>query len=201
MNVNNLIMNHYHMNGVHDELWQVGNELTIDNSFTSNFCTILDSFSTKIDISNGDSTSLDKIIKYYRDNKDKITFDVGMSLLEDSYRIINGIIILNRERALEEYRKLYYPDLPSRLHSIWLSDKDSLDFWKMELNENSTLFELCVSGNIFKSSDWFIPKDQLSVLEMYENAKYYWNPNFDSVQDEKRNEYLFQGNIKILKKY
>ena len=107
----------------------------------------------------------------------------------------------NRELMLEKYRKENNPKLPSRLHSIWLADKESLNFWKEQLNggRNLTLYRVSVTGNLFKSSDSFIPDDELTAKEMYQVSSKYWNPVF-SEDDLCKAEYLFQGKVKVLEK-
>lgn len=107
----------------------------------------------------------------------------------------------NRELMLEKYRKENNPKLPSRLHSIWLADKESLNFWKEQLNgeRKLKLYRVSVTGNLFKSSDSFIPDDELTAKEMYEASSAYWNPVF-SEEDLCKAEYLFQGKVKVLEK-
>ena len=63
----------------------------------------------------------------------------------------------NRELMLEKYRLENSPNLPSRLHSIWLADKESLNFWEGQLNgkRKLKLYRVSVTGNLFKSSDKF----------------------------------------------
>lgn len=114
--------------------------------------------------------------------------------------IIKKVNIYNRENALEEYRKQHFPNLPSRLHSIWLTDDIGKDFWKKSLGENTISYKVLVSGNLFKSSHEFIPDDRLNVKEMYDSSEYYWNPIFKNELEERHTEYLFQGKLKILEK-
>lgn len=122
-------------------------------------------------------------------------------MMETARRIIMGANVFKRELALEECRKQYYPELPSRLHSIWVTDEKQLPFWEGELKENDTeLFELELNGNLFKSSDIFIPNDNLRMHEINEQSKKYWDPTFETEEADNKAEYLFQGKVKILKK-
>ena len=52
-------------------------------------------------------------------------------------------------------------------------------------------------GNLFKSSNNFIPDDELTAREMYEASSAYWNPIFKE-EDLCKAEYLFQGKVKVL---
>ena len=57
-------MYHYHKLGIYDDIWQVGNELLVDNNFNS-FCgSIVDKFTTAVKCENG-IFSLEKIIDKY----------------------------------------------------------------------------------------------------------------------------------------
>ena len=121
-------------------------------------------------------------------------------MLEESRNIIKNIDVFKRELALEQYREKYHQDLPSRLNSIWVADKSQLGFWKKELNDDSILFKISLTGKLFKSSDIFIPDNYLNMLESFEDAKNYWNPIFKTEEEEEKAEYLFQGKVKIIEK-
>lgn len=202
MEVKDKIMYHYHRLGIYDDIWQVGNELLVDNNFNS-FCgSIVDKFTTAVKCENG-IFSLEKIIdKYLNDiSIENVDLKTITNLLKASSAIITKADMYNRELMLEKYRKENNPKLPSRLHSIWLADKESLNFWKEQLNggRKLKLYRVSVTGNLFKSSDSFIPDDELTAKEMYEASSAYWNPVF-SEEDLCKAEYLFQGKVKVLEK-
>lgn len=202
MEVKDKIMYHYHRLGIYDDIWQVGNELLVDNNFNS-FCgSIVDKFTTAVKCENG-IFSLEKIIdKYLNDiSIENVDLKTITNLLKASSAIITKADMYNRELMLEKYRKENNPKLPSRLHSIWLADKESLNFWKEQLNggRKLKLYRVSVTGNLFKSSDSFIPDDELTAKEMYEASSKYWNPVF-SEDDLCKAEYLFQGKVKVLEK-
>lgn len=202
MEVKDKIMYHYHKLGLYDDIWQVGNELVVDDNFNS-FCgSIVDKFTTAVKCENG-IFSLEKIIdKYLNDiSIENVDLKTITNLLKASSAIITKADMYNRELMLEKYRKENNPKLPSRLHSIWLADKESLNFWKEQLNggRNLTLYRVSVTGNLFKSSDSFIPDDELTAKEMYQVSSKYWNPVF-SEDDLCKAEYLFQGKVKVLEK-
>ena len=202
MKVKDKVMYHYHKLGIYDDKWQVGNELLVDDNFNS-FCgSIVDKFTTAVKCENG-IFSLEKIIDEYLDDIgiENVDLNTITNLLKASSDIITKADMYNRELMLEKYRKENNPKLPSRLHSIWLADKESLNFWKEQLNggRNLTLYRVSVTGNLFKSSDSFIPDDELTTKEMYEASSAYWNPMF-SEDDLCKAEYLFQGKVKVLEK-
>ena len=202
MKVKDKVMYHYHKLGIYDDIWQVGNELLVDNNFNS-FCgSIVDKFSTAIKYKNG-LVPLEIIIDKYLDDIgiENVDLKTITNLLKDSRAIITNANMYNRELMLENYRKENNPNLPSRLHSIWLADKESLNFWKEQLEKRKklVLYRVSVTGNLFKSSDSFIPDDELTAKEMYQVSSKYWNPVF-SEEDLCKAEYLFQGKVKVLEK-
>lgn len=200
MEVKEKTMYHYHKLEIYDDIWQEGNEIIVDNNFNSYYGSIIDKFSTGIRFSNG-IVSLDRVIDEYLEKIGLENVDIKTitNLLRDSSSIIKKINIYNRELMLEKYRKENTPDLPSRLHSIWLTDKESLNFWEEQLNGGGKLklYRVSIAGKLFKSSDSFIPDDELTAKEMYEESSKYWNPVF-SEEDLCKAEYLFQGKVKVL---
>ena len=202
MEVKNKVMYHYHKLGLYDNIWQVGNELIVSDNFNSYYGKIINNFNTAVKYNNG-SISLEMIIE-------KILKEIGIEnidlktieyLLKDSLNIITNTNIFNRELMLEDFRKDNFPNLPSRLHSIWVTDDKSLDFWEKQMSNNKklVLYRVLLTGNMFKSSDTFIPDNNLTVKEMYEKSFKYWNPSF-SEEDLCKAEYLFQGKVKVLEK-
>ncbi len=200
MEVKDKIMYHYHRLGIYDDIWQIGNEIIVDDNFNSYYGSIIDKFSTGVKCVNG-IFSLDRVIDEYIDDIGLGNVDLNTieDLLKCSSLIIKNINIYNRELMLEKYRKENNPKLPSRLHSIWLADKESLSFWKGQFSGKLKLYRVSITGELFKSSDDFIPDDELTAKEMYETSSNYWNPTFKE-EDLCKAEYLFQGKVKVLEK-
>lgn len=212
MEVKDKIMYHYHKQGIYDEMWQPGNELTVDDNFRSFYSKILEIFTTGVRYNDNKVRSLDRIIDYYLEeykNK-KMDEELVKQIFVATKKIIIQTNACRREFALEQIRKELYPHLPSRLHSIWLTDKDNLDFWQSNLVTKETiknnpdflrLYEVNITGNLFKSSDYYIPDDELTMLQMMEQSRKYWNPDFINNEKALRGtEYLFQGKLKILRR-
>lgn len=202
MEVKDKIMYHYHSIGIHDEIWVPQNEFIVDDSFESHYCTILKVFSTSVLCGDDELDTFSNVLNYYleNDNLEKCEMEFIKKLLVESRRIIKNTNIYKREMALENYRKDFCPHLPSRLNSIWVADSIQLDFWKNELHRDNCLFKLSLTGNLFKSSDEFIPDDHLDAIESYQASEKYWNPVFSTQGEEERAEFLFQGKVKILEK-
>ena len=210
--VNNKIMYHYHKKGIYDELWDTGKEIIVDENFRSYFSRILDSFTTGVLCKDDKISSFDRVISYYLkdDIFENVDKELGKQMLLEAKRIIYNTNVCRREFALEQIRKEFYPHLPSRLHSIWLTDSENIDFWKEQLVSKETLennpnalelYKVSITGNLFKSSDYLIPDDELTMLEMKEQSKKYWNPDFINNEKALRGtEYLFQGKLKIMRR-
>lgn len=202
MEVTNKEMYHYHHPHLYPEVWVPNNEIIIDDNFETSFLNILKYYSTAVNTVSGKKTQFDNIISgYLEEDQDKETY---IKLLKDARRIIAGANIFKRELALEQARIQYHPELPSRKHSIWLCEEKGLDFWKTELlkdaNEEIDLYKVLVTGNMFKSSDSFIPSNNIIFEKQLEQAKEYWEPKFEIEEQEIKAEYLFQGKVKILER-
>lgn len=200
MNVENKIMYHIHKSNKYDDLWKENNEFIVDDNFISECGKAIPNFNTNVYVDNGEIASLSRVLKYYLEqgieNQDS---KVIQKLLEDAFVIIYNVNRTKCESALEICRQKQFPMLPSRLHSIWVTDKDGLDFWSQQLSGNKEVFELVLTGELFKSSDIFIPDDQLTLVEAVKQAENYWNPVFIPEAEEKK-EYLFQGKVLVKKK-
>lgn len=183
---------HIHRLGNYDKDWQVGKSLEIDENFVSNFYeNVL--LREKLLSDKYQDYNIDEIIK-------------GLELMEEKKDIahlrkhtfsstMNGYYIIRRELALEEGRKLYNKDAPSRLHSIYVSDKDSLYHWLQYIGNCSRLFEVQVDGDVFVSSDFLFPDFKASFEEQVLASIEYWQPKKLTKTSPK--EYLVQGKIEI----
>ena len=56
-----------------------------------------------------------------------------------------------------------------------------------------------LNGNLFKSSDYLLPKMGMDFKEMENQAHKYWNPT-DNLENQEQAEYLFQGKLEIVRK-
>ena len=201
MKVENQEMYHFHNNECYNDLWVLDNEIIVDNNFKSNYLNILNCFTTAVNITTGGKEAFNHIINgYLKEEQDK---ELLIDMLKEASHIINCMNIFKREMALEEIRKQKYPQLPSRKHSIWLCDEKGIDFWKNQLSNGDDtldLYKVLVTGNLFKSSDSFIPNNYSNYETNLSEAMQYWDPHFINEEQEQKAEYLFQGKLKILEK-
>ena len=123
-------------------------------------------------------------------------------MLKEASHMIYGMKIFMREIALEEVRRQQYPNLPSRRHSIWLCDENGIDFWKDQISHSGQipvdLYKVMVTGNLFQSSDEFLPNNYTNFETKLKEANNYWTA--ENIKEEHKMEYLFQGKLKILEK-
>lgn len=216
MKVKNKEMLHIHRNGVYDNIWKIGNELIIDENFIALFNSKRD-VPSGVRCKGGSISSLDKFIENVikgLDSDEKILNLKNLSdedflkkgkylyyVLEDSMAKIRNLSLKNREEALEEIRKEKYPNLPSRYHCIWVCDEKSLDFWITKLRKDVTIYKLLLNGELFKSSDSFLPEDGEKKENQKIEADKYWNPVFTDDDQERTAEYLFQGKVIIIEEF
>ena len=209
-------MYHIHKIGKYDEIWQENNEIEVDDNYNSNFIYNILDIPAGVKLKNEKvipvNDFIEEILKQM-DTKEKILQLKNLSdeeflrkgdylyrTLYDSSVRLKNLALKNREESLEEVRKEKYPNLPSRYHSIWVCDKKQLEFWKKQLKEKSIIYEVLLNGNLFKSSDVFLPTDGEYKENQKKEAYTYWNPIFKIEEEEQKAEYIFQGKVKVLKK-
>lgn len=202
MQVQEKEMYHFHNNKSHNELWVPDNEIIVDDNFKTHYLYALNELTTAVNTMDGNKEAFCFIIDHYlKEEQDNETL---IELLKEARNMIYGMTLFKREYALEEIRKQKYPDLPSRKHSIWLCDDKGVEFWKEQISAGGEipldLFKVSVTGNLFKSSDSFIPNNTSNYETNLLEAEQYWNPVFESDEQEQKAEYLFQGKLKILEK-
>lgn len=199
MEVKDKEMFHFHKIGIEDYNWKIGNTFNIDKYFESNYSIIFRNFNTNVKTNDG-YKSIDGIIDYYL----KKDFDMEelIKLLKDARDIIYLTNIFKRELALEYVRKIKFENLPSRRNSIWVTDSEGINFWKNSLSKTADgkdlkLYKVSLTGIIFMTSDYYIPEDDYLFEHSLRASENYWNPDFSKIKKD-RNEYLFQGKLKII---
>ena len=199
MQVENKTMYHIHTPNKYDEMWQEGNELIIDDNFYSECGLSIPYFNTDVVCSNGSLISIvGPLRKYLDEGIEKLTMEEIKTILKDVYRILYNNNRTKCEAALEICRREKFKLCPSRLHSLWVTDKDNLDYWLNILN-GKEIYELNLTGTLFKTSDIYIPDNNLTLAQSIEVAESYWDPTFTE-EAEKKKEYLFQGTALIKRK-
>ena len=168
---------HVHVKKNHDYAWKENKEILIPEDFKSKMMKRYNDFSTSFDVDNYGKIPFDQYIKNYLENiiySNNIDKYELLLLLGKAHDIIYYSNMFKRETAMDNFRKDNCNKLPSRLHSIYLTDEKSLDNWIDKLTRNG-------------------------YEQVYNDSYNYWHPNFKKV-DDKSNEYLVQGKVKVLEK-
>lgn len=186
---------HIHRLGNHDKIWKENREILVNDDFKSLMAKRYNNYTTGIKVD-------DTIINFHdylsQNCINNIIALLGM--LDNIFKISYYGNMFKRETALENFRKDNFKQLPSRLHSIYLTDEKGIDSWIEKLGANKfKLYRVEATGNIFKTNEQLLPRENLDYEQTYKDAYNYWNPNFKKVPDD-ANEYLVQGKIKILEK-
>lgn len=178
-------MYHIHKKEYDSELWQVGNTFTINDE--NHFWKFSKEYRPPI----------------YKDKNDKTLFEMAeiskevLSIMENA---ISEYGILIREITLENVRKEFFPNLPSRQKCIWLAREDQIEYWKKNINKsNIDIYEVEVDENLlFKSRDSLLPKLNEKYTDIIEHANNYWNYSSDTNNED--DEYLYCGDVQIIRK-
>ena len=195
MHVINLKMYNYHRSNEYDSLWVPGNTFIIDGN-TRNF------YNSKTEKIPHIDTILEGLYSrlYYIDSD--MSPEERIEYIKNIQNQIFSYERIVRELALEDARLKYAPFKPSRLTSIWLTKEDALEYWGQVIKD-SELYEVSVTGKLFHTSSEQLPlvSEQRSYYEMVRNCKKYWRPSISLfTSDKTKDEYLFQGKVKVLKK-
>lgn len=194
---------HIHKHNNYDKLWKPYREITVSENFKSIMSKRYNDFTTSMIIEEDQN----KILLNFHDylltllsSKTQINRQEFQKILQIAYQTSYFSNMFKRETALENYRKNNFNFLPSRLHSIYLTDEKGVSYWIDALDaKDYDLYRVEVTGNIFKTNEQLLPDETLSYKDAYENSFNYWHPNFKKVPDN-TNEYLVNGKIKILEK-
>lgn len=212
---------HLHTKGIKNNVWKEKKEIRIDDSFQNRLGKLVNNFSTvnnstnlselenihnNVLISNGyssqDKFNLEDLIDAFN-----YMYTVNPSLKKYAYELLKEAretilkaSVFKREMAMEQFRKDNNIELPSRMHCLYALDEDSLDYWKNNLRDGDLeLFRIDAMDVVFKTSEQFIPMEQLDYKTFYDASYSYWNPNLSKVKSSSC-EYLIKGKVKILEK-
>lgn len=107
-----------------------------------------------------------------------------------------------RELAVEEVRKTKYPNLPSRLKCMFLSDTKQVvlenlkTFHLKGVGKHFQAVAVKLTGELFYSKSVALPRNGLSYGEYMEIADKYWSQDQNSTDSIK--EILFEGKAEIV---
>ena len=136
MEVQGMEMYHYHRGRYYNDMWKVGNEIIVSESFYSSFGMMLREFDTSVICNGNNLAPFDSIIeKCLEESLENFNLKYIEGVMEKARRLILETSIYNRELALERYRLEHFPQLPSRLHSLWFCDQEASLYWNPPYTE------------------------------------------------------------------
>jgi len=208
---------HLHLKGNHDDKWKENKEIVITDKFVNRLARKVNSFNDCTSLSKLDNITkevnailaynnfepfskmpLHLILEYLLNPN--IDLKTQKILLQEAKRIVFEASIFKREMAMENFRKDNFGNLPSRLHCLYATNEEGIDYWERQLMDgNLDIFRIEVIDEPFKTNEVFIPIESSSYEEMYSNSFRYWKPKFKNVPEE-CSEYLVQGKVKIMEK-
>lgn len=124
----------------------------------------------------------------------KLIINLSKALAESDFVI--------RELAIEEVRKEKFPQCPSRLKCMFLTDKKEnvmsgvKEFYKKGFGTQFQAVTVKVTGNIFYAKSVVMPRIGLSYGGYKELAEKYWSQ--DQKVDDEVQEILFEGEAEIV---
>lgn len=190
---------HFHKNGKYDRIWKPSKVIEVSEDFKSATFKRFQNFTTAIPVDGGGALNFYDVI-YAALSINQINKKELENLLKWSYKVTYAANEFKRESALENYRLANTPALPSRLHSIYLTDEKGIIAWKDKFGTTDlSLYRVEAEGNIFKTNEQLLPMETLPYKDVYDSAYNYWHPNFRKVPEDS-NEYLVQGKIRVLEK-
>lgn len=118
--------------------------------------------------------------------------------------ILENYDVLTKEIALEEIRKQYFPEYPSRLHCMYLSISKDISLKNIQTMSSSPekhgkIFQAVavkLNGEIFKAGKVYMSREAESYSYYLDKAKLYWKQS--NLMDEEVKEVLFEGQAEVV---
>jgi hypothetical protein len=183
--------------------WRIGEEVIIEKNQKNNFYEeLLDSLNLNIYTSENYSDEFEKINYWLKKAENQQT---DLKIREHEYYLKKLIDVSKKlkqfslELVFEQTRLKSFPDLPSRLSSIWLCEKQSdINFWDQLLKGEKKYFKLKTDGIIFKADARFVDSQNKIVSEFEELSYNYWSGEPFPLENEREPEILFQGKFYVI---
>lgn len=109
-------------------------------------------------------------------------------------KTVNDYAMITRELMFEEVRKQINNELPSRLKCLYVCKTEEeintwLEIFKRTNKKDYQILKLKLTGKIFEGDASFITRQNISLNNIKEQAKLYWN----KTKKDNIMEYLFEG--------
>ena len=115
--------------------------------------------------------------------------------------MLNKYFQFTREIIFEEVRQSLFPDKPSRLNGIWLTDQENIVTWLRLMPSKQfpqKLFLVKFSGNAHKADGRWITNLTLSFDKIYKNSIGYWSGEPISNRGKPHQEFICNGSLEII---
>ena len=154
---------------------------------------------------NGEVHSFRRGLEQYIDIDEysKLTDEQKRNFLGGLRAYVHNSSIANREYAMELARKQLHKKLPSRYNCIWLTDVHCLEFWIDQIARNRGFYQLYqveTDHDPFVSTNKLIPNRNKPIYQQVIDAKRYWTPKEYDLKYANDKEYLYTGDLKILRR-
>ncbi len=121
------------------------------------------------------------------------------TMLKQADKIVRSQAMFIRETIFEEVRAKEFPHQPSRLTSLWVSDREGLKPWWNSFKGEKKLIRLRLNGILFRGDNRFLRIGAFSHQTYRENARQYWaGIDDDDLSRCEMYECLFQGDLEVL---
>lgn len=193
---------HIHRHNSFDELYQEGKSFIVGKDYNAMGKNFMSVNPTEMCLPVGyDYQNVDYFYLLMPEMLQTMSSEDKKLLLCDLRRYLYNKKVDDRELILEQVRISLNKDLPSRYKCMWLADEKSLNKWLSILyKEQYDVFKVDVDGKLFKSSNSMLPDPTESHSVMYDQAYTYWNATEKELSKKDDVEYLFEGEVKLLKR-
>jgi hypothetical protein len=120
--------------------------------------------------------------------------------LQQSGEYLEQSIKVVRELLFEFYRQKVCPTRPSRLHCIWLCEKDYVDNWWKEFEdcEDKYILEVNATGELFQADGGYVTYNVTQFSDFVALATKYWGGKPFEDPKKRQTELLFIGELEIV---
>lgn len=200
-------MKYYHISKFKDEgeKLQIGQEFEFikdkPNSFRSE---ILNFDGYYLDHIQGNTNYWETLSHIFNIDLNKVDEETKRRMRTSIEAYVYNEGLFRRESILEEVRLRDFSSRPSRYSCMWLTDEECIDSWVILLNAKENyynVFEMELDGNLFCSTDELLPEKDDKIKDIYEEARKYWNPTKEELENSIKREYLFEGKARVKKIY
>ena len=179
-----------------DRNYKVGDKLVFDKNTPNGQFNRVFSFSFKLDAKRPSDILYDIAAHRFKKLKKNQLYELA--------HILEYYDVFVKELALEEVRESKFPDLPSRLHCMYLSiSKDialkNIESMSKNKEKNGNQFQAIavkLNGKIFKAGKFYMTRESESYEYYKEKAYGYWSQK--DLKDEEVKEILFEGEAEVV---